>query len=74
MKAELAKGLVSVKLMHDADGNEWLIVDIPNGWDDVKRLQNKMLRYKGGLYAFRCWDSDANLCYFCATDKYAEIV
>ena len=41
-----------------------LIVSVPNGWDDVKKLVNKVLEGEGQDFTFRGWNSDANEAYF----------
>jgi hypothetical protein len=39
-------------------------VDAPNGWEDVKQLQGKVLRINASLYGFTGWNSDRNVAYF----------
>ena len=45
-------------------GKEFLRVDCPNGWDDVKKLNKKILTYQGKRFAFTGWNSDWNEAYF----------
>jgi hypothetical protein len=48
----------------DSDGTEWLTIDCPNGWDDVKKLTKKVLAYEGKRFTFTGWNSDRELCFF----------
>lgn len=45
---------------------DFLTFDVPNGWDDVKRVTNKVLTYEGRDFTFRGWNSDRNECFFSA--------
>ena len=45
---------------------EFLTIDCPNGWDDVKKLTNKILTFDGRKFAFTGWNSDRNECFFAA--------
>ncbi len=39
----------------DAEFIRW---DIPNGWDDVKKIAKKVVLYDGRKFTFSCWNSD----------------
>jgi hypothetical protein len=43
---------------------EFLSFSVPNGWDDVKELTNKILVHEGNEYKFSGWNSDRNDCFF----------
>lgn len=45
-------------------GLEFLEFDIPNGWNDVKKVSKKVLVYDGKKFTFSCWNSDKMVCYF----------
>jgi hypothetical protein len=45
-------------------GREFLCVDCPNGWDDVKKISKKILTYNGKKFSFTGWNSDRNEAYF----------
>lgn len=45
----------------------YLTLDCPAGWDDVKKLTKKVLRYDGRAYTFTGWNSDRNECFFRST-------
>ena len=45
-------------------GREFLSVDIPNGWDDVKKLTKKVLIFEGRKFVFCSWNSDTMKCNF----------
>lgn len=65
MIATISKNEVPVKHSIRPDvGREFLTVDCPNGWDDVKKLTKKVLEYQGFKYTFTGWNSDRNDCYF----------
>ena len=46
------------------DNREFLTFNVPNGWDDVRPLTNKVLAYCGQDYTFSGWCSDRNQCWF----------
>jgi hypothetical protein len=46
------------------DNSEWLYFDIPNGWDDVKKVCKKALLFEGRKFYFSCWNSDRMECVF----------
>ena len=54
--AELAKNKISVgySIMPD-DNQEFLTVNVPNGWADVRKLTGKVLTYEGRDFA---WTGD----------------
>ena len=41
-----------------------LTIDVPNGWEDVKKLTKKVLRADGRAYTFIGWNSDRNEMFF----------
>lgn len=45
-------------------GKEFLQFDIPNGWEDVKKISKKILTYEGRKFTFSCWNSDYLYCCF----------
>jgi hypothetical protein len=47
-------------------GLEYLTVNCPNGWDDVKKLTRKVLTFEGRRFTWQAWDSDRNVCWFSA--------
>lgn len=47
-------------------GVDFLIIDVPNGWDDCKKLTKKVLKYQGRSFTWRGWNSDDLKCYFAA--------
>lgn len=48
----------------ERDGDKWLIIQVPNGWNDVKQLTKKVLEYNGEKYIWTGWNSDTNQAYF----------
>ena len=55
------------------DTREFLTVDCPEGWDDVKKICKKVLEYKGRHFTFTCWNSDRNCAYFRPNEELARI-
>lgn len=45
-------------------GREFLRIDCPNGWDDVEKINKKILTYQGKKFSFTGWNSDRNEAYF----------
>lgn len=45
-------------------GREFLTVQCPEGWDDVKKLTNKVLLFEGRKFTFTGWNSDRNEAFF----------
>ena len=43
---------------------EFLTVSCPKGWDDVKRIKDKILTFEGRKFAFTGWNSDRNEAFF----------
>jgi hypothetical protein len=65
MKASILPNDISVVYSHRPDvQREFLTVDVPNGWDDVKKISKKVLSYDGRKFTFTGWNSDRNQCYF----------
>jgi hypothetical protein len=42
---------------------EFLEIDV-DGWDEVKKLTKKVLKFDGKDFVFSGWNSDSNHCYF----------
>ena len=72
MNATISKNEVAV-VYSSRDGIEYLTIDIPNGWDDVKKLTNKVLRYDGKPFVFTGWNSDTLKCYFVGSNEVASV-
>ena len=65
MKATILPNEVPVSYSHRPDvAREFLSVDVPNGWDDVKKISKKVLTYDGRKFTFTGWNSDTLKCYF----------
>jgi hypothetical protein len=45
---------------------EFLTVDVPEGWDDVKKICKKVLTFEGRKFTFTGWNSDRNQAFFAA--------
>jgi hypothetical protein len=54
-----------IAVRHTAhEGVEYLTFDIPNGWDDVKKVCKKALLFGTKKFTFSCWNSDRMECVF----------
>lgn len=62
--ARFAPDEIPVRHRRYGDGSEWITFDIPNGWDDVKKVCKKVLVYEGKRFTFSCWNSDRMECIF----------
>ena len=72
--ATISKNEIAVVYTNRQDvGREYLTIDVPNGWDDVKKLTNKVLRYDGKAFVFTGWNSDTLQCFFVRTNEVAQI-
>ena len=65
MKATIVKNEIEVSHAIRPDVNrEFLTVKCPNGWDDVKKLTNKVLTFEGRKFTYCSWNSDRNVANF----------
>jgi hypothetical protein len=65
MTATIAKNEIEVSHCVRPDVNrEFLTVKCPEGWDDVKKLTNKVLTYEGRKFVYCSWNSDRNVANF----------
>jgi hypothetical protein len=65
MKASILPNDISVVYSYRPDvAREYLTIDVPNGWDDVKKISKKVLSYDGRKFTYTGWNSDTNQCYF----------
>ena len=62
--ASIAANKIAVKSIHSYENRDFLTINVPNGWDDVKNLTTKVLTHDGKDYTFSGWNSDDNECYF----------
>jgi len=65
MKATILPNEISVVHSVRPEVNrEYLTVNVPAGWDDVKKIAKKVLTYDGRKFTFTGWNSDTLQCYF----------
>jgi hypothetical protein len=65
MKAQIVPDEIEVHhSSRPSVGREFLTIDCPNGWDDVKKLTKKVLTYQGRKFTYCSWNSDRNECTF----------
>jgi hypothetical protein len=63
MKATVIPNEFEVEHAVQSD-REFISFDIPNGWDDVKKISKKILLYDNRKFKFSCWNSDTMKCHF----------
>ena len=64
MKATILPNEISVVHSVRPEVNrEYLTVNVPAGWDDVKKIAKKVLTYDGRKFTFMGWDSDTLQCF-----------
>lgn len=78
MQATIHPKEIAVVYSERPDVNrDYLTVSVENGWDDVKKIKDKILTYEGRKFTFTGWNSDRNECFFVAphgeSAKYATI-
>ena len=61
--ASIASNKISVNHTVFED-REFIKFSVPHGWDDVKKLTNKVLTFEGRDFTFSAWNSDENKCWF----------
>lgn len=65
MKASILPNDISVVYSYRPDvKREYLTIDVPNGWDDVKKISKKVLSYDSRKFTYTGWNSDTLQCYF----------
>lgn len=67
MNAAVLANEVPVKYDERPEVNrDFLTIDVPNGWNDVKRISKKVLLFDRRRFTFSGWNSDSLKCYFVA--------
>jgi hypothetical protein len=65
MKAKINSNEIEVRHSIRPDvGREFLTVQVPNGWDDCKKISNKVLTFEGRRFIWSGWNSDRNEAFF----------
>ena len=63
-----------VHSVHVDVNREFLQIDVPNGWNDVKKISARVLTYDGRDFTFSGWNSDRNVAYFYRMLNYRDSV
>lgn len=45
-------------------GELWFQIDVPNGYEDVKKIMNKVIEVNNYDFVYSAWNSDKNIAYF----------
>lgn len=72
--AEIQTNKISILSNCFVDNVSYIEISVPNGWDDVKKICKKVLRFSGRDHGFSAWNSDKNIAYFRSNTKIAEII
>lgn len=70
--ASIATNQIAVKAS-ESFGCKYLTLELPEGWDTLQPLINKVLIYDGQNYTFSGWNSDRGEAYFYSNKKVATI-
>jgi hypothetical protein len=71
--ATIAKNQLSVRSDTTPNGLKYLTLDLPEGWDTLKNLTNKVLTFDGQTYTYRGWNSDRNEAFFYLNNNVATV-
>ena len=63
-EARIATNKVTVTKPISIDGQLYIEVAVPNGWDDVKKLVNKVIEVNNIDFCYTGWNSDRNIACF----------
>lgn len=64
MKAKFAEEFSVRHAIRPEVNLEFVAVDVPNGWDDVKKITNKVVLFDGRKFCWSGWNSDRNEAFF----------
>ena len=56
------------------EGDLYIEIQVPNGWDDVKKLVNKVVEVNDLDFSYTGWNSDTNIAYFKHKHKTVGII
>ena len=63
-EARIATNKVTVTKPISIEGDLYIEVTVPNGWDDVKKLVNKVIEVNNIDFCYTGWNSDRNIACF----------
>lgn len=63
-EARIATDKVTVTKPVSIHGDLYIEVSVPNGWDDVKKLVNKVIEVNQLDFCYTGWNSDRNIACF----------
>ena len=63
-ETRIATNKVTVTKPVSIEGDLYIEVAVPNGWDDVKKLTNKVIEVNQIDFCYTGWNSDRNIAYF----------
>ena len=63
-EARIAVNKVTVTKPISIEGDLYIEVQVPHGWDDVKKLVNKVIEVNQLDFSYTGWNSDKCIAYF----------
>lgn len=63
-EAQIATNKVTVTKPISIEGDLYIEVAVPNGWNDVKKLVNKVIEVNNIDFCYTGWNSDRNIACF----------
>ena len=63
-EARITTNKVTVTKPISIEGDLYIEVNVPNGWDDVKKLVNKVIEVNNIDFGYTGWNSDKCIAYF----------
>lgn len=64
MEARINTDKIKISKPVAIEGQLWFHVDVPNGWDDVKKIMTKVIEVNNIDFTYTGWNSDKNIAYF----------
>ncbi len=63
-EARIATNKVTITKPVAIDGQLYIEVDVPNGWQSVKEIMNKVIEVNNIDFSYTGWNSDRNIACF----------
>ena len=63
-EARIATNKVTVTKPISIDGQLYIEVQVPDGWDSVKKIMDKVIEVNSLDFSYTGWNSDKNIAYF----------
>lgn len=70
----IALNKITVTKPISIEGQLYIEVEVPDGWNDVKKLVNKVIEVNDIDFCYTGWNSDRNVAYFKHNNKTVGII